>query len=93
MGLTCPKSGPENGPTSPLHCPPAERVGLRLAVAAAPEGLGDLEQPQLAQARPRVPLERLADPVVAVGVLQLAGVQRQRSAKENRSYIIGLRDF
>ena len=72
---------------------PPERLRLRAAVLAAAEGVGHLEQPQLAQPRPRVPLQRLADPVVAVGVLQLAGVQRQRSAKENRSYIIGWRDF
>ena len=72
---------------------PAERLGLRPAVLAAAEGVGHLQQPELAQPRPRVPLQRLADPVVAVGVLQLAGVQRQRSAKENRSYIIGWRDF
>ena len=71
----------------------AERLRPRLAVLAAPEGVGHLEQPKLAQSRSRVVLEGLADAVVAVGVLQLAGVQRQRSAKKNRSYIIGWRDF
>ena len=59
---------------------PAERLRLRPAVLAAAEGVGHLQQPQLAQPRPRVPLQRLADPVVAVGVLQLAGVQRQGPA-------------
>ena len=58
----------------------AERLRPRLAVLTAPEGVGHLEQPQLAQPRPGVVLEGLADAVVAVGVLQLAGVQGQSSA-------------
>ena len=59
----------------------AERLRPRLAVLTAPEGVGHLEQPQLAQPRPGVVLEGLADAVVAVGVLQLAGVEGQGSGE------------